>query len=238
MRLALAALSALMMTACAPEVPDSGAGVGFDSYSDYMRRRDAELSGAMLDAPITGPVISTERIADTGPAGVTPATPPATAAPSGTLAADRPRGDTIAGVRQQSGEMVHSASPGISDEQNFDAVASRESIESDRERLRQQREQYVVIPPTALPQRSGSSGPNIVDFALSTSHAPGVPTYRRSGIRLTSYERACGRFTSADFAQEEFLASGGPERDPKGLDPDGDGFACGWDPRPFRAARQ
>ncbi|NDH39999.1 MAG: hypothetical protein EBY45_06195 [Gammaproteobacteria bacterium] len=27
-----------------------------------------------------------------------------------------------------------------------------------------------------------------------------------------------------------------PERDPMGLDPDGDGFACGWDPEPFRLA--
>jgi hypothetical protein len=32
------------------------------------------------------------------------------------------------------------------------------------------------------------------------------------------------------------LANGGPERDKEGLDPDGDGFACGWDPRPFRSA--
>ena len=31
-----------------------------------------------------------------------------------------------------------------------------------------------------------------------------------------------------------FLEAGGPKRDRKGLDPDGDGFACAWDPRPFR----
>ena len=37
-------------------------------------------------------------------------------------------------------------------------------------------------------------------------------------------------------AQEAFLKAGGPERDRYGLDPDGDGFACRWDPTPFRAA--
>ena len=41
-----------------------------------------------------------------------------------------------------------------------------------------------------------------------------------------------------DVAQEAFLAQGGPQSDRKGLDPDGDGFACDWDPRPFRAALQ
>ena len=28
---------------------------------------------------------------------------------------------------------------------------------------------------------------------------------------------------------------GGPKVDPKGIDPDGDGFACYWDPKPFRS---
>ena len=40
------------------------------------------------------------------------------------------------------------------------------------------------------------------------------------------------------LAQEEFLRTGGPERDKLGVDPDGDGFACAWDPRPFRTALQ
>ena len=265
MRLALAAVAVLALTACAPEVPDSARGVGFESYTEYMKRRDAELAGGQA-SPINGPVISTERVGTGYAAPLDPAplssgsiasgpitsgsitsgpvaAGPVAAAPlsgiaTGPLASDRPRGDTIAGVAQQTGEMARAGGASISDEQNFDAVASRESIESDKERLARQREQYVVIEPTALPQRGGASGPNIVEFALATQHAPGTQVYRRSGIRLTSYERACGRFTSADLAQEGFLASGGPDRDPKGLDPDGDGFACGWDPRPFRAALQ
>ena len=37
-------------------------------------------------------------------------------------------------------------------------------------------------------------------------------------------------------AQAAFIARGGPAVDPLGLDPDGDGFVCGWDPAPYRAA--
>ena len=87
------------------------------------------------------------------------------------------------------------------------------------------------------PQRTQSDGPNIVQFALSTNHAPGTQMYKRSSLRLTDPGAACAKFASPDLAQQAFLASGGPERDRKGLDPDGDGFACGWDPRPFRAVR-
>ena len=45
----------------------------------------------------------------------------------------------------------------------------------------------------------------------------------------------CGRFRDADAAQRAFLAGGGPESDRYGIDPDGDGFACRWDPAPYRA---
>ncbi len=50
-------------------------------------------------------------------------------------------------------------------------------------------------------------------------------------------QRACARYDSQDLAQAEFLASGGPRMDRRGVDPDGDGFACGWDPAPFRTTR-
>ena len=45
----------------------------------------------------------------------------------------------------------------------------------------------------------------------------------------------CGRFRDADAAQRAFLAGGGPERDRYGVDPDGDGFACSFDPSLYRA---
>lgn len=126
----------------------------------------------------------------------------------------------------------------ISDEQNFEAVSARETIESDAERLARQRAQYTVIQPGALPQRQGESGPNIVQYALSTSNAVGQQVYRRGGVFGTKDPtRACAQYASSDLAQQAFLAAGGPQRDKLGVDPDGDGFACGWNPAPFRAAR-
>jgi hypothetical protein len=147
---------------------------------------------------------------------------------------NRPRGDAPLTIRPEQGEMA--AVGGISDEQDFSAVSSRESIESDAERLERNRANYQVIAPTAVPERPADTGPNIVQFALTTSNRVGEPAYSRSAVRLTSPDAACRRYASADLAQEAFLANGGPSRDPRGLDPDGDGFACDWDPTPFRAA--
>lgn len=139
--------------------------------------------------------------------------------------------DSAAAAPAQSGGVR------ISDEQDFEAVAARESIESDRERLERQRAQYVFIEPTALPERPGADGPNIIQYALSTRNNPGDTLYRRlNPLRFSQAERACAQFTTQDQAQLEFLRRGGPERDPMNVDPDGDGFACWWDPRPYRAA--
>ncbi|MGL5009225.1 MAG: hypothetical protein ACRC6I_05045 [Paracoccaceae bacterium] len=254
------------LAACTPTVPDSGAGagVGFTDYNTYLRQREAALrSGAPAPTPPGGPIagvstplptatpasgFSTDRIGATldAAAGVTPA--PVTGAPlSGTTAfdptlggaeADRPRGITPAGIREESGEVagVVGGTGAISDEQDFQAVSQRETIESDAERIARNRSQYVQIQPTDLPQRPSDTGPNIVAFALSTTHGVGQPQYRRSGIGGNP-ERACSKYPSADLAQQAFLERGGPERDRLGVDPDGDGFACSWDPRPFRAAQ-
>ncbi len=127
---------------------------------------------------------------------------------------------------------------GLSDEQDFGAVSSRESIQSDAQRLEAQREAYQVIPPEPVPQRPSDTGPNIVSYALGTSNQPGEQVYSRSGLNSQSrFTRNCAKYSSSDKAQEAFLEAGGPQRDRMGLDPDGDGFACYWDPRPFRAAR-
>lgn len=231
----------LGLAACAPAVPESGAGVGFADYPSYLRQREAELAGTSV-APLSG--ASSGRIAPVAPvfstqtlgAAIDAADPAVGQQVSGTeMAANRPRGDAPADIATQSGELLAGHS-GISDEQSFEAVAARETIQSDAERLARNRAQYQVIQPEALPQRSGSAGPNIVQFALSTSHAPGVPMYKRSALRITNPVTACAKFASPDLAQEAFLASGGPERDRKGIDPDGDGYACAWDPVPFRAA--
>ncbi|EYD76502.1 hypothetical protein Rumeso_01923 [Rubellimicrobium mesophilum DSM 19309] len=127
---------------------------------------------------------------------------------------------------------------GISDEQDFQAVSSRESIESDAARRAQQAAQYQVLQPQALPAPPADTGPNIVQYALSAPNSVGQPWYSRFVLfaREGRAERNCAKYRTADEAQRDFLARGGPDKDSLGLDPDGDGFACAWDPAPFRAA--
>jgi N-acetylmuramoyl-L-alanine amidase len=64
--------------------------------------------------------------------------------------------------------------PTLSDEQDFDAVSARETIESDAERLARLRAEYQVVDPGALPERASGTGPNIVAFAL-VHHERGRP---------------------------------------------------------------
>ncbi|MBF9060565.1 hypothetical protein HKCCSP123_15385, partial [Rhodobacterales bacterium HKCCSP123] len=128
------------------------------------------------------------------------------------------------------------ANPGISDEQDFDAVAGRETIESDAERRARMQADRVVIQPTAVPERPSGLGANIIDYALSTSHDIGQRMHPRRPISASRHQRNCLAFRAPDLAQEWFLQNGGPARDRQGLDPDGDGYACAWDPTLYRAA--
>jgi hypothetical protein len=186
----------LALAACAPRIPNSAEGVGFEDYATYESEAFGQAAGA--------PPISNE-------------------VPSG-AGAPRPSLNN----------------PNLSDEQDFGAVSERQTIESDAARLERLRQEYQVIQPTSVPERSGGAGPNIVAFALETSHPVGQQVYRRSGRQPSREEllRRCAAFVSADAAQRAFLEAGGPERDRQGLDPDGDGYACLWDPTPFRAARR
>lgn len=126
----------------------------------------------------------------------------------------------------------------MSDENNFDAVAARETIASDKARIAANRAAYQQVQPGALPARSGDTGPNLAAYALQASNRLGEPVWQRGGLSLVNHNRACAKFASVDQAQIAFLTKGGPQRDPGNLDPDGDGFACFWDPTPFQAVRQ
>ena len=59
MRVSLMMLLPLALVACAPAVPDSGAGVGFQDYDSYMRERDA---AAGRPQPIVTPGFSPDQI--------------------------------------------------------------------------------------------------------------------------------------------------------------------------------
>lgn len=237
------AITLLALAACAPTVPDSGdTGVGFRDYSTYELRREQDAAAARGRQEGLQPRISDELVAT--------AQPPITAAPMAGApmptvagAALPPATPAPAAAPAPQGVQVASADPaaptGMSDEQSFEAVAARETIQSDADRIAEARAQYVQIPATALPERKGSSDTLVIDFALSTTNSVGQQRFDRRGkFSQDKFYRACAKFGAQDAAQEEFLKAGGPERDPKYLDPDGDGFACFWDPEPFRMARQ
>lgn len=241
-----AVLSALLLAACTPTPSTTGPGVGFTDYQSYIRGAAPGPAPAPVVVPPPGGAFdpaaaaaAIDRAQGVTPVpSVTPTPAPAavTPAPLPTDGADRPRGGAPTGIKEESGEVANHS--GISDEQDFNAVSSRETIESDKERIARNKADYVVVQPKDLPVRPGNTGPNIVEFALATKHAPGVQMYKRSGVGIRSAASACAKYSSPDQAQQDFLAKGGPDRDRMGVDPDGDGFACSWDPRPFRTALQ
>lgn len=237
------AVAALTLAACQPAVPeDSRFGVGFDQTFDAQRaNRDATLAGA--NAVPAAPTVNAQPLPAAGSAADT-------AAQTAAILAQTRSGDAenLAAAANNSGVAPVIASPsnpapavvdsatGISRENNFDAVSGQRSIESDAARLAANRAQYQVIQPQALPERS-DTGPNIVAYALATSHPVGTKVHSRSGFNAKKrFARSCGKFRFQDQAQTAFLAAGGPKRDRSGMDPDGDGYACLWDPTPFRTA--
>lgn len=248
MRVRAAVLLCLGVAACAPTVPDSG--VGFEDYNSYMRNRMAggaaqtNTAAAPAEFSVEGATAALDRAQGMNTSSA-PVYPDASStqgaiiggsASGGTgLDGARPRGNAPAGIREETGELSRMAGhAGISDEQDFSAVSSRETIASDKERIERNRAQYQIDQPTAVPQRSGDEGVNIVQFALSTSHPVGTMMYSRGSILPKNQATACAKFASPDLAQQWFLENGGPSRDRRGLDPDGDGYACSWDPTPFR----
>ena len=239
-RTLLALTAGGLLAACQPAIPDSGSvnsgrGVGFGdgTFEAEQRARDAALANDSIDSAIAA-------TAATPADGSAEATAAETAR---VLAATRPGGASTAGA------ATINASPsnpppaavnavGISNENNFDAVSGQRSIQDDAARVASNRAQYEVIQPEALPERT-ASGPNIVAYALQSNQPVGQQIYSRIGFnKARKFERACSQYSHADQAQIAFLAAGGPEKDREGMDPDGDGFACDWDPTPFRRAAQ
>ncbi len=236
----------LAVSACSPSVPDSAAGVGFGDYNEYQAQQDARArasaqSSAVSPLPPAG-AVSGESV-QSGAVGA----PLSAVNEQQTIAQETAA--TLAATRANSGVAPLEASPsnpapqtvqsatGISNENDFEAVDNARSIEGDAALIERNRAQYQVIQPTALPDRVTDNRPNIVAYALSTTHPVGTQVYSRVGInKQARFERNCAEYGSPDRAQMDFLANGGPARDRKGIDPDGDGYACSWNPAPFRNA--
>ncbi|EAQ12239.1 hypothetical protein BD830_101433 [Maritimibacter alkaliphilus HTCC2654] len=237
MRNAALLTSVLALAACAGPIPDSGA----QSANEATLPGAATVSSQPIDSEGAAIAAETSQVLGlSGPATTTTTTgaPLSAMSSSATVNAGTATVPPVtSGAAVEDGAVANTAV--ISDENNFQAVSERESIQSDAERLAENRAQYVVIHPTEVPQREGGNGASVVKFALATNNARGQQLYSRSGFNAQArFERNCAKYSHSDLAQEAFLNAGGPNRDPQGLDPDGDGFACYWDPAPFRAARQ
>lgn len=225
--LGFAVLGMVLLQACTPPVPASNAGPGFNDAADFAMeraRRDTALAASGSTAFAAPAPVQTGAIgsSDLAAAGIGPA---------------EPIGAPLSAMSPTAAVAPASASnnTSISDEQDFSAVIDRESIASDAQRRAEQAANRQEVLPTALPTRPANTGPNIVEYALNAPNRKGQEWYSRSIFATQGrFERNCVKFSSSDAAQRDFLANGGPERDRKGIDPDGDGFACGWDPAPFK----
>lgn len=258
-RFFLTGCALVALAACQPAIPDSAAGVGFDNIHnspEARAKRDAALSGDALPSAQSvssetipaAPSVAAAPLSATTPTATTAAAAVPAAASSEAADIARETQSALNAASTNSGQQPLDASPsnpapqvfsnpGISDENDFDAVEDRRTIEDDAQRRAKNQSQYTVVEATAVPTRSGSTGPNIVAFALSTSNPVGTKQYNRIGLKSAArYDAACAKYASADQAQIAFLEKGGPKKDRLGLDPDGDGFACDWDPSPYRKA--
>jgi hypothetical protein len=232
MRFLLVGVAFAGLAACQPGIPDSRSGSGFDSY-EQRSQRDAVLQSGTISAPS---VVSEGPIDGTASDAIDAARA-ALSDDSGSVAQSAAAAPLNASPTNATPQVVTN-SVGISDENDFNVVSDERSIESDAALIAQNRAQYEIIQPTALPTRSGTNAPNIVEYALRTTNPKGTPIFNRSRLNTQSkFQRNCAQFASPDLAQEYFLANGGPQKDRKGLDPDGDGYACAWDPAPFRTVR-
>lgn len=234
MRLMTAVLAMAALGACAPAVPfDDYPPVAGAGYQDDRADRDAALSG---DGQPPGSA-SSEPLSALGPQ----AEAEAEAAQIGddtqaALDATGPGGDSVQASPSNPPQGVTDSS-GLSRENDFEAVDEDRSIEQDAARIARNRKQYEVIQPEDIGSRPGDVGPNIVAYALASTHPEGTQIYNRLGFNAENRAaRNCAQYTSPDKAQIAFLEKGGPKRDRAGLDPDGDGYACDWDPSPYRRA--
>ncbi|PIV74237.1 MAG: hypothetical protein COW55_10030 [Rhodobacteraceae bacterium CG17_big_fil_post_rev_8_21_14_2_50_65_11] len=227
--IAMAGFVLLVLGGCAVQ-PEDTRGVGFGDYNDRLAGERAQRRTALAAAEET--VLPPAR--QTGQTDIAALAEGAIDAAEGQARRDQADGGQADAV---AAPLRRGNTSGISDEQDFEAVAGRETIESDAERLERMQAQRVEIAPTVVPERAGATGPNIIEYALVTSHPVGEQRHNRLNFAAGArHERNCRAYRSDDLAQEAFLAAGGPERDRQALDPDGDGYACGWDPTPYREA--
>ena len=232
MRKSFLILPVLALAACEPAVPNSGAGVGFGDYQEYLAQREAQLQGQK-----TPPLLASGTGYGQTAAATTASTVATTTGPGyGAAGYGAPLNATNLSTTAVAPTTVPAASGNGSI--GSDAMAALRATAPAGAAVTAPAPAMAPAAVPSAPMVSGSAGPNLAAYALSATNAPGQSVWPRGGLRLTNTEKACAKYVSPDLAQMAFLERGGPQKDPGNLDPDGDGFACGWDPRPFQAARQ
>lgn len=226
----------LSLAACVDHSAQIQRGVGFGDYTlyqqqqAYLARARAMASAPQQPAPLP---VQTAGAVPAPAAAPLPevATAPLPAAPGPASSAPGSIGSQALAVL---GASPASAAPAPAPAPSYETAAAPLSA------IAPQSIASTAAPPQPAPAAAAPEfdGANIVAFALATTHPVGQQMYRRTNLfGAARTERACARYPSPGMAQEAFLSRGGPSRDPLGLDPDGDGYVCGWDPAPFRNFR-
>ena len=102
-----------------------------------------------------------------------------------------------------------------------------------KESLMEAREKRIIILSNSEENLSQNSEVNVAVYARQTTHSIGDRKYTRMKVKSKKID-PCLRFQTGDDAQRFFLSNSGPVKDFWNLDQDGDGFACKWNPEPYR----
>lgn len=254
MRLPVALIAFGLVSACSSNAPYSnvidtaGSGVGFSDYAQYMRaqeelsrlRREEAAAPRAIQQPAAGSTPLGFQPQGYGPDRAqmpqqAPLGQPISAAPLQARPAPQQVPQTPANDGFTTGETLEPAPAPA--EQGVSTQSYQAQPFGTPTQNRVVRRDYVPQVRVTEAEAPSASGPNLFVYALSTRHSVGEERYtRRNPFRWRRWESACAEYPHQDLAQEAFLAAGGPERDPEHMDPDGDGFACWWDPAPFRRA--
>ncbi|MSU88663.1 hypothetical protein GE300_03390 [Rhodobacteraceae bacterium 2CG4] len=253
--LMLLVAGAAVLSACNSTVPAGGQGYfdppppaplpGFPAYPDYPAPQagtnapQSQPGTAVAGAPRSSVAVDPDPnsqlardVTDTLRA----------TAPSGAATAQPPLPGPAAGVQAAPGSAA--AMPGTEDigiNPNDESINLSLSTQEEQKRQREAAErrrqaaqsQLVIVEPEPVPQVDVNA--NVVAFARETTHPLGTKVYNRPVFRDRRQSASvCRRFESNEEAQRQFLANGGPNTDRYNLDPDGDGFACDFDPEKYR----
>ncbi|MFQ5635271.1 MAG: hypothetical protein ACE5G3_08065 [Gammaproteobacteria bacterium] len=147
--------------------------------------------------------------------------------------AQNPAGGGTGAAAATSGIDPNAESINLAESSQAEQKAQREVAARELEEARQQ---LVIVQPET--ETVPSATVNIAKYARETTNRVGQRLYQRPfSVSGEASRSRCRRFVDADAAQRVFLQNGGPRTDKLNLDPDGDGFACGWSPEPFRSIR-